>query len=179
MKKFLFNFFVYLFCLFIYYNLELKIFSSIFTAEHLIFPYAIHPFDICSLYPQTWNFIKKSYCIVSLVSYTIIHFYIILILSKYLPKMNLSINKKVKPNKNLDVDNSTAITLKIGISNTKTPIYISEKGLYQNILITGTIGSGKTSSAMYPFTKQLIAFEASNSKRKLGLLILDVKRKLC
>lgn len=53
--------------------------------------------------------------------------------------------------------------------------YLSEKGLYQNILITGTIGTGKTSSAMYPFTKQLIAFKSSNSSEKLGMLILDVK----
>lgn len=47
-------------------------------------------------------------------------------------------------------------------------ISISEKGLYQNMLITGTIGTGKTSSAMYPFTKQLIQFG-------YGMLILDVK----
>ncbi len=47
-------------------------------------------------------------------------------------------------------------------------IVIPEKGLYQNILVTGTIGTGKTSSAMYPFTKQLI-------EQGLGMLILDVK----
>ena len=43
------------------------------------------------------------------------------------------------------------------------------KGLYQNILITGTIGTGKTSSAMYPFTKQLIEYNSNNKKEKLGL----------
>ncbi|MGN1327212.1 MAG: hypothetical protein ACI4VQ_03985 [Clostridia bacterium] len=53
-------------------------------------------------------------------------------------------------------------------------ITISEKGLYQNVLITGAIGSGKTSSAMYPITKQLINYKA-NSPEKLGMLILDVK----
>ena len=47
-------------------------------------------------------------------------------------------------------------------------IIIPEKGLYQNILITGTIGTGKTSSAMYPFTKQLL-------DKNIGMLILDVK----
>lgn len=47
-------------------------------------------------------------------------------------------------------------------------ISIPEKGLYQNILITGTIGTGKTSSAMYPFTKQLL-------KMNVGMLVLDVK----
>lgn len=48
------------------------------------------------------------------------------------------------------------------------PVVIPEKGLYQNILITGTIGTGKTSSAMYPFVNQLM-------KKNLGMLILDVK----
>ena len=46
---------------------------------------------------------------------------------------------------------------------------------FQNILITGTIGTGKTSSAMYPLTKQLIEYKANKSNEKLGMLILDVK----
>ena len=54
-------------------------------------------------------------------------------------------------------------------------IYLEEKGLYQNILITGTIGTGKTSSAMYPFTKQLLEYQAYNPKEKLAMLVLDVK----
>lgn len=54
-------------------------------------------------------------------------------------------------------------------------IYLPEKSLYQNILITGTIGTGKTSSAMYPFTKQLIKYSYNNTNEKLGMLILDVK----
>ena len=59
--------------------------------------------------------------------------------------------------------------------NSKEPIYLSEKSLFQNILITGTIGTGKTSSAMYPFTKQLIEFSALDAENKIGMLILDVK----
>ena len=50
-----------------------------------------------------------------------------------------------------------------------------ESGLYQNFLITGTIGSGKTSSAMYPFTEQLLKYNSINSDKKIGILILDVK----
>lgn len=42
-------------------------------------------------------------------------------------------------------------------------------------MITGTIGSGKTSSAMYPFTKQLMEYNYINSDKKIGMLILDVK----
>ena len=43
------------------------------------------------------------------------------------------------------------------------------------MLITGGIGTGKTASAMYPFTKQLIKYKCDNPKEKLGFLILDVK----
>ena len=60
-------------------------------------------------------------------------------------------------------------------TNTYNDILIPEKGLYQNILITGAIGSGKTSSAMYPITKQLISYRANAPNEKLGMLILDVK----
>ena len=60
-------------------------------------------------------------------------------------------------------------------ANTRELIYLPEKSLYQNILITGTIGTGKTSSAMYPFTKQLIKYKNCNKEKKLGMLILDVK----
>lgn len=67
------------------------------------------------------------------------------------------------------------LNLLIGEDLSHHKIYVPESGLYQNFLITGTIGSGKTSSAMYPFTKQLIEFNYHNPKNKIGMLILDVK----
>ena len=70
--------------------------------------------------------------------------------------------------------NTEDINLLVGTINNE-PIFIPEKGLYQNILITGTIGSGKTSSAMYPFTSQLIKYNSNNILKKLAILILDVK----
>ena len=54
-------------------------------------------------------------------------------------------------------------------------VYLPERGLFQNILITGTIGSGKTSSAMYPITRQLIEYNCEKEYGKIGMLILDVK----
>ena len=56
-----------------------------------------------------------------------------------------------------------------------SPIYLQESGLFQNFLITGTIGTGKTSSAMYPFTEQLIKYNYINKNNKIPILILDVK----
>ena len=66
-------------------------------------------------------------------------------------------------------DNSLHIDLGQDLSSNEI-VSISEKGLYQNMLITGAIGSGKTSSAMYPFTEQFIA-----NSQKIPMLILDVK----
>lgn len=60
-------------------------------------------------------------------------------------------------------------------SNSSETVFIPEKGLFQNILITGAIGSGKTSSAMYPITEQLLSYKSDSKKDKLGMLILDVK----
>lgn len=70
------------------------------------------------------------------------------------------------------------VNLKLFVGNSyisKTPIYLSEKSLYQNVLITGTIGTGKTSSAMYPFTRQLIEYCHNDKDKKIGMLVLDVK----
>ena len=71
--------------------------------------------------------------------------------------------------------NSKNLSLLIGNTENNLPIVIPESSLYQNILITGTIGTGKTSCAIYPFTKQLLQYQADNLDLKLGMLILDVK----
>ena len=61
------------------------------------------------------------------------------------------------------------------IISSNNPVYLPETSLYQNILVTGTIGTGKTSSAMYPLTKQLIEYCSNDTKNKVGMLVLDVK----
>lgn len=67
-------------------------------------------------------------------------------------------------------DYNSSLCLYVGNSLLSTSIYLPEKSLFQNILITGTIGTGKTSSAMYPFTEQFIA-----NCQRLPMLVLDVK----
>ena len=167
MKKLLFKVITYIISFPFAIIFIFSIFSPIFNAKSLIFPYAINPFDIISVYPDTWILLKKFY----LISYFISYF----IFFNKISNMLYSKYSNVKSKKKLLLPkNSSEISLLIGISN-NIPIFISEKGLYQNILITGTIGTGKTSSAMYPFTKQLINHKASNQLEKLSMLILDVK----
>ena len=152
---------------YILYFLTIKFFNPIFGAKNLIFPYALHPFDLCVKIPTEWNYIK----IIFKIS---LFFNLITILNSLFsfmfPKKNSQKNphrKKVK---------HTNLSLLVGNSaNNKNPIYINEKGLFQNILVTGTIGSGKTSSVMYPFVNQLMAYSKDNIFNKIGMLILDVK----
>ncbi len=148
MKKFIFKILSFTISFPIIYLLIFSIFKPIFKAEHLLFPYAIHPFDIVSVYPNTWILLKKIY----LISFTISYF---IIFNKIFNTINFKIPLKLKDTLYLDKTKPIEeLSLLIGTSQNK-PIYISEKGLYQNILITGTIGTGKTSSAMYPFTRSV------------------------
>ena len=81
---------------------------------------------------------------------------------------------KIRENNEVFVPSASELSLLIGKNYKNIPVYISEKSLYQNILITGGIGTGKTASAMYPFTKQLINYMNNDFKKQVGLLILDV-----
>ena len=110
--------------------------------------------------PTIWNCTKIIFVITS-ISSTFFIFYFIYSLFNSKKHIIKKLNKA--PN----------FGLLIGIDNNNNKIYIPEKGLYQNFLITGTIGSGKTSSALYPFTQQLINQTYFN--KKLSFLILDVK----
>ena len=147
------------------------IFKDIFYSNNIFIDFALHPFNICDKYPDLWNFIK--------ITYIISFGACILIISNFIYSIIFSNKKNIKKLENFDLKNTitlnTELNLLVGKDEKDNLLYIKEKGLYQNILITGTIGSGKTSSAMYPFTRQLIEYNADNKKEKLGLLILDVK----
>jgi hypothetical protein len=56
---------------------------------------------------------------------------------------------------------------------------IPERGLFTGTMIIGAVGSGKTSCCMYPFTDQLLGFQAADAEKKLGALILEVKGDFC
>ena len=145
------------------------IFQEIFYSNNILIDFALHPFNICEKYQNLWQFIKITYVLSFSLSVLIVSN---LIYSIIFSKQN---NKEIKNTITTYEGTSDSLNLLIGNNLEGNPVYINEKGLYQNILITGTIGSGKTSSAMYPFTEQLIKYKSDNKKEKLGLLILDVK----
>ena len=139
------------------------LFYPIFTASHFIIPYAIYPFDICVTAPVAWKYIKIAYCIFCIWSCFLLSNSIYCLVFKdkiVLKDLKSSVLKK-----------ACGLSLYLGKDfKTNLPVYLNESSLYQNILITGTIGTGKTSSSMYPFTKQFIEYPD-----KSGMLILDVK----
>ena len=115
-----------------------------------------------------WQNTKIMYIFLIILNTSIISNYLY---SKFIHKI---LNSK-KENSQLPNIDLSKLHLTIGKDKEEKLIYLSEKSLYQNILITGGIGTGKTASAMYPFTKELIDYMANNKEEKLGFLILDVK----
>ena len=161
-KRILFSCFFMIFFFIIYWST----FSPIYYSENIIITYAVHPFNICESQPILWNIIKVSSIFFYLFSIFILFFFI----SKKI------FYKKIKNNEeNKNIIFPYDFSLLIGLDSNNSFVKIPEKSLYQNILITGTIGTGKTSSAMYPFTKQLMEYKSNITNEKLGMLILDVK----
>ena len=162
----------------------LKIVFPVFKANEIIIDYGIRTFDICSEYPKIWYWIKIIYVIVLIFTNIVISGHLSNLLSidetKHKRMQSRAKNEKCKKNRQKKDINKLSkddkLKLLIGYDENKEQnIYVPESGLYQNFLITGTIGSGKTSSAMYPFTKQLLEYNSLNKENKIGMLILDVK----
>ena len=129
--------FVLLFLL-ISFIINLFIFYPVFISDNIIISFAVHPFDICNKYPNGWILIKNLYVLSLFVSNLIIANVIYSFLFKKSPVVSSKINNEYSftPDNNLN--------LKIGLALDDSPVFLPLKGLFQNILITGTIGSGKT-----------------------------------
>ena len=109
---------------------SMYIFMPIYKAKKLIIPYAIHPFDICIQYPIAWKKIKIIFIIVYIVANYIIATYLYNFVEKIINKEK---SKKIE-SQSTKVLNQLAIY--VGKNEQDQLIYIPEKGLYQNILIT-------------------------------------------
>ena len=161
-KRFIFVFFFIL----IFSIINVFLFFSIYLSNNINIFFAVHPFNICYKYPHGWKLIKNSYIIIS--------FFYYLILANVLYSNLFRKNPKSSSQKNV-FTLDPYFNLKIGLDSSNNNVFLPLKGLFQNILITGTIGTGKTSSAMYPFTEQLISFKSNDDTEKISMLILDVK----
>ena len=79
--------------------------------------------------------------------------------------------KRIKNNDTYDISSAISPEDKLiflGAFKEDKPVFLKQRVLYQNMLITGSIGSGKTSGAVCNLTESLI-------QRDIGGLILDAK----
>ena len=149
----------------------------LYISDTIIIRYGLKPFDICQKNPDLWLYLKITYIPCFIFSNIIFSNFIY---NNIFRKIHKNIKKDFKNKKILNnnkiLNSKNNLSLLIGFDEeSNSDIYVPEYGLYQNFLITGTIGSGKTSSAMYPFTEQLIKYNSLNKNNKIGMLILDVK----
>ena len=166
-KKLFFILFITLFFLLFY--LEISFFYSFLLVD---FVYLDLGFEVFFIEGLLWQNIKILFVLFAFLSVLIISMNISFSISN--SRFIKSIFNKHK-NNNLERD-SNSLQLVVGLNKESgKTLAIPEYGLFQNILITGTIGSGKTSSAMYPFTKQLLEYKYNDANSKIGMLILDVK----
>ena len=130
--------------------LILIFFKPILTATNLIFPYSLHPFDIAYEYPKAWFYIKTFYCI---------SLFITVLLTLNSISIFFKFKKKIKKKNNLDeinLINENSLNLLVGINpDNQKQIFITEKGLYQNILVTGTIGSRENKFSYVPIFRAI------------------------
>jgi hypothetical protein len=68
---------------------------------------------------------------------------------------------------------------RLGPSETPHWLEIPERGLFTGIAIVGAVGSGKSSSCMYPYAEQILAYKAHDPERRIGGIILEVKGDFC
>src|SRR5579859_1319275 len=66
-----------------------------------------------------------------------------------------------------------------GPSPTPRWLTIPERGLFTGIAVFGAVGSGKTSSCLYPFAEQILSYKAGSCREHIGGLILEVKGDFC
>lgn len=121
-----------------------NIFKPIFIANEIVIPYGLNPFDICQDNPVFWHYIKISFVILYLLSSIIISNFFNNIIFKFLKKIpfnkikkylkKLAI-KKVRKKTN-PIKSNKQINILIGENENNEKIFITEKGLYQNILVT-------------------------------------------
>ena len=58
-------------------------------------------------------------------------------------------------------------------------LVVPERGLFTGIAVFGAVGSGKTSSCLYPFADQILSYQANNKDARIGGLVLEVKGDFC
>ena len=167
--KIFFKQFLILYFTLIISSILILFFEPIFSNTNITYSLGFMSINFSKKIPKIWNIIKLTYLIICPISF----FIILNLFTSFLKVTLLTINfKHEKKVFNNNPYNEPLLTL--GTNSNNTNVSIPLKGLYQNVLVTGSIGSGKTSSLLYPITSNLLNLSFSE-KYKSAFLILDVK----
>ena len=169
MKFLLKIFFVIYFSVF-FTAIMLVILLPVFNASEISYSLGFVNIELSKKFPTAWINLKNIYCLTCFLSFLIIINSVFSISQIFLSGIIHS-NSQDLPMIQSD-DNK--LSVHIGQNSKKELVSIPINGLYQNVLVTGSIGSGKTSSLLYPLTSQLLGMSFS-SKYHSAFLILDVK----
>lgn len=132
-KKFIHRcFFVMLFSIFSCL-IGFLLFKPIYLSNSIIIPYSLSHYDICISNPNLWLKIKFYFFVFYIISSLIVSNSLYMLLFK-----NKSFSKKVH-NSHESLNFDSDLTLLVGKNKNDNFVYIPEKSLYQNILVTGTI----------------------------------------
>lgn len=112
--------------------ISVYIFNPVYTAKNVIIPYAIHPFNISIEHPIWWQNIKIIFCISHIIANIIIANAIYSTIASITAK---KIGSKTNKKECIE-QNTNQLAIYVGKNENNQLIYIPEKGLYQNILIT-------------------------------------------
>ena len=170
-------------CAFLFFNIHMQINEHYALKQNALYAYGVYDFVNkmgITISENTWEIV---YGVVCFLGFLIVFD----ILQRNFVKKLIEIKEEVIeediviPKYPFDEDKLQLIVGlrhdKISLKKVKKPrwVVIDERGMYQNILVTGTIGTGKTASAMYPFAKQVLFYKSYDENLKPGMLILDVK----
>ena len=148
MKK---NIFFLIFSILIYAGIYIYIYP-IFSMTEVVFPYALHPFNIVKEYPELWNKIIKAFNISNILVFFILNYMSFINYKRKEQKNNKKVSKKNDSDSNLikkikrmlktkrdlkKEDNKSNLKILLGFNESEEPIWLKEKALYQNVLITG------------------------------------------
>lgn len=153
--------FIAIFILFFFLNVF--ILKDTFNTNSIIIQIFNKELNVTEVFGEKWNAFKITYFLSYGVFCTIVLFKFRNVIKSTMYEVLKLIQGDVKFEQNLS-DNG----LKFGKDSSGNQLYIKEETLYQNLLVTGSIGSGKTSGAVSNLCYELI-------KTGKGGLILDAK----
>ena len=149
---------ILIFFLLIFNSINFIFFKRIIFSKFVVLDIGYKKIELVSTFENHWQHFKNIYIILQ-------NIFLVIIFTKVV----ILYNTKLKNLRQENVNENGISKDKIYIgSNGKETIYLNKEELYKNLLITGSIGTGKTYSGINKFCKYMV-------ENKISGLIIDIK----